>query len=97
MARLFFHVTHRKNRTSIALYGVDPGFTLGRQRIMWWCTGPALAWAKEHVCKRHGWSPEDLTVYVVSLPRAFFRRTRWRGVYTADFVIEPDGEIPADG
>lgn len=96
MMRLMYHVTHRRNRASIWIHGVHPGFTQGRQQITWWATGAALAWAKNHVCERHGWSPDDLAVFVISLPLAVFTRTRWQGVYTIAETLRPDAEIPAD-
>ena len=87
---VIYHWTHRDNVESILRIGVDPSMATGELYAVWGCRLAKLCWAREHVCSRHGWSPEDVVLLRLDVRRYRCYRTAWPQVFYTPQHISPD-------
>jgi len=90
-----FHVSREANVPSILAIGVSPAFSLGKMRVSWFADSSRLSWAISHVSNNSGLSVAELHVFTVLADYAFFKRTRYAGIYTSDKVLFAWTEDPA--
>lgn len=64
---------------------IDPAYSQGREKVVWFVKSRNLRWAKTHLEKRHGQPMEY--VHGVNLLRKNLRH-RYSGVYTCRDVVK---------
>lgn len=85
--RRLYHVTPAHNRVSIGKIGLDPKLSLGKRQVVWLVEAPALLWALSHCSARHAVPFDHLMVVIAHVNLSRVKRTKWQGVYTADFRV----------
>lgn len=83
---ILFHVSPRRNLSSIYRVGVSPAFAAGARAECWFCSASKKAWAVEHVAERHGVPVSEVVVLRVNVRRSLLTR-RGRGVWTCARVV----------
>lgn len=61
-ARRLYHWTPDANVLSISRSGLEPDYATTRPKRIWVVESANVLWARQHVAKRHGVSPEDLSL-----------------------------------
>ena len=83
-----FHATLKANLDSIQSKGIDPEFSQGKDKTIWYHTASRTEWAILHTQKRHNCTIDDIAVITVEIPRGWIHRRR-RGLWVSKQVITP--------
>ena len=83
-----YHATLKSNLTSITEKDIDPEFSQGKDKEIWFHTKNRRHWAILHTQKRHQCELNDIIVITVEIPRGWIRRRR-NGLWTSNQIITP--------
>ena len=83
-----FHATRKANLDSIQSKGINPEFSQGKERVIWYHTKSKRHWAILHTMKRHQCELDDIVIITVEIPRGWIRRRR-KGLWTSNQIIKP--------
>jgi hypothetical protein len=83
-----FHLTTYEAAKAIIDTGfIDPEFSQGRQKVMWYVSSRMITWAIPHVCQRHECGVDQVVVFTVKTPQTEMRRSSRRGVYVCGIKL----------
>ena len=85
---ILYHATLKANLDSINAKGIDPEFSQGKERVIWYHTASRREWAILHTQTRHNCTLDDIIVITVQIPRGQIRRRR-HGLWTSNQIITP--------
>src|SRR5262249_55555921 len=78
---VLYHITPRRNMTSIDKHGLLPERATGKEKAVWLVTRTLIPWGLAHTATKPGKAPiTRLVVYQVEVSRAKVRR-RCRGLW----------------
>lgn len=94
---ILYHATLKSNLSSIRKHGLNPDFSTGKEKVIWYHTKSRTHWAIAHVQKRQKVNLSEVVIISVKIPRSKLTR-RWRGLWTTDtavtaFVSITDAEV----
>lgn len=84
-----FHVTLRQNADSILQSGLEVWRAKGDLKACWLVSKRRVAWAIDHVCKRHKVRPEEVGIFSVRVKRDDVRRFHSRGIWYSRRDVGP--------
>ena len=87
-AVMLYHATPKANLDSIHQHGINPAFSTGKEKVIWYHTKSRRHWAILHTAKRHNCTLDDIAVITVEIPRSKLTRRR-RGLWTTTETITP--------
>lgn len=76
-----YHVTRANLWYPIGVHGLRVDYSEGAIGAIWLVSKHKLAWAVEHVCKRHNVRPQDVIVIRVRVRRSWLRRNKVKGAW----------------
>ena len=86
---MLYHATLKANLDSIISKGIDPEFSQGEERVIWFHTASRREWAILHTQKRHQCGLDDIAIITVQIPRSKLKRRRF-GLWTSTETTQPN-------
>jgi len=77
LTRTMYHATHLENATAIMTYGLEPKFSQGKRKAVWFTSKNYIQVAILHAAARHNWHINDMVVIVIE---AVTENIRYSGI-----------------
>lgn len=85
---ILYHATPKRNLDSIKRNGINPDFSKGKEKVIWYHTKAKRHWAILHTQKRHKVHIDDIAIITVQITRSKLKRRR-RRLWTTTETIHP--------
>ena len=85
---ILYHATPKANLDSIRKHGINPDYSQGKEKVIWYHTKSRRHWSILHVSKRHRIPLDDIAIITVQIPRGRLQRRRF-GLWTTTETITP--------
>ena len=86
-----YHITPRRNLDSIRMHGIDPRYSQGDLRAVWFVAGCKIRWALLHCAKRHSVSRAQLIILYADVSIDVLKRHAVKHLFYATESVTATG------